>query len=137
MNSPREPSRSSGKGAGAIMGTVVRMAGSKNAAQGFRFSLDDAQAMFPGVPPRRMVLAVVATVRPGRDWNGCQVFLKFPCADDDGSADVHVGGDAAHAVVERLVATLGNLGVPVREQTTGGPSRAAELLTSARDGRWV
>ena len=109
----------------------------KLVAQGFRFSLDDARVAFPGVTPRRISLAVLATVRPCQDWNGCRVFLESPCGDDDGSADVHVEGDAARAIGERLVTAFRNLGIPSRAQPTDRPSKAAELLTCARDERWV
>ncbi len=113
------------------------MAGDRNVTQGFRFSRDDARTAFPGVAPRRIVLAVLATVQPRQEWSGCRVFLESPWQGDAGSVGVHVDGDAARVVAEELGGAFPRLGIPVRERLSERPTEAAELLVRAGDGRWV
>ncbi len=112
------------------------MAADENLAPGFSFTLDDARAIFRGVQPRQLVLALLATIKPIREWNGCSILVDPSCEDDGEAACVSVNGSEAAEVRERLAGAFRGAGIPVRD-ASGRPSTAAEVVTEALDGRWV
>jgi hypothetical protein len=111
------------------------MAADEKLAQSLRFNRDDARAVFRDVQPRQLVLALLATIKPEREWNGCRVFLGSSCGDDGETACVQVTGSAAAEVREGLAAAFRSAGIPVRDASAC--ASAAEAVTEALDGRWV
>jgi len=105
--------------------------------QAFSFVLDAARVVFRGVEPRQLVLALLATIEPAAEWNGCQVFLDPSCEGDGGTACVEVRGHAAASVCGRLAAAFRNSGIPVRDTVSVLSPAAAEAVAEVRDGCWV
>jgi len=111
------------------------MTADENLTRGFGFTLADARAVFRDVQPRQLVLALLATVKPDREWNGCRVLLD-PSREGDGeTACVQVNGSAATEVLEGLAAAFRGAGIPVRD--VSACASAAKTVTEALDGRWV
>ena len=105
-------------------------------ASGFTFNVDIAQAAFVGVPPERLVLALLAPIAVSPEWDGCRVLVE-PAEGDGGTASVWVTGDAAAAVCRRLSDAFHNAGIPTRAEPRERAPATARAVAEAREGRWV
>ena len=113
------------------------MAADGSMTPGFSFALDAARDVFPGVKPGRLVLALLATIRPVPEWNGCRIFVDDQYANDDDTIGVQVDGRAAASVREHLATAFRNAGIPVHEAMVDLAAGSDEALAEARDGRWI
>jgi hypothetical protein len=85
----------------------------------FLFSRDAAAEAFPGIAHWRVILAVLATVRPEERWEGCLVFEVDPPPADPGSSCVCVSGPGAQEASDRLIEALRVAGVPTQGTLVG------------------
>ncbi len=106
------------------------------ATASFIFDRASANAAFPQIAPRELVLAVLAGVPPRPEWEGCQVY-QGPAPEGSPATAVCIGltGPAADALQEALVMAMERLGISVPQIWEGGPE-ATETIAVARGGRW-
>jgi hypothetical protein len=102
----------------------------------FVFDLSSANAAFPQIAPRELILAVLAGVPPQPAWEGCEVY-QGPAPDGSPPGTVCIGlrGPAADALQEAVVTAMERFGVSVPQIWEGGPEPSA-MIAVVRGGRW-
>jgi len=102
-----------------------------NSVGGVTFSEAEALRVFKGITGDRVLLAVLAGVQPEPAWEGCTIRVGAAAPDQ---IQVDVEGQAADAVLPRLVETLERMGISTRAARTrlegGSP------LARVSGGRW-
>jgi hypothetical protein len=106
------------------------------AAPGLIFELDAARNVFHGVAPARLVLAILATIKPPAEWTGCRVLLEAT-NEAAGEACVRAAGPGASEVRTGLAEAFRRAGIPVRDAATDLTAGQAELLAEVHDGAWT
>lgn len=102
----------------------------------FTFDRESASQSFQQVGPRPLVLAVLASVVPRNEWEGCVVYLGASPDDERRTACVGIRGDGSEALQEALVTAFERAGVTVTAIYEGGPE-VREAVARASGGRWV
>ncbi len=105
--------------------------------RGLRFSLESARSVFPGVTARRLVLAVLAAMRPEARWSGDRLLLAPSVEGEPDTACVLVEGPDAAAIGEHLADAFDHHGIAWREGSPDDVESRFEVLVEARDGAWV
>jgi len=102
----------------------------------FTFDRDSASQAYQQIGPTPLVLAVLASVAPRDDWEGCTVYLGRSPGDESRSACVGLRGAGSEALQEALVTAFERAGVTVTALYEGGPE-VMETVAKASGGRWV
>ena len=100
----------------------------------FVFDLIEARKSFL-VSTDHMVLALLASVEPAAEWDGCEVFIGDSPGDPLRTACVAVRGASADRVQVAIIEAFERVGIPVLDVYDGAPD-AKKVLAKAKDGRW-
>lgn len=103
----------------------------------YSFTFDRAVAfrVFQEIGIRDLVLAVLAGIVPGPEWEGCCVF-EGPTPDDPSTTCcVGIRGGAADQVQQALVEAFEGFDIPVPAIYEGGPEER-QSIARVSDGTW-
>ena len=94
-----------------------------------------AEAAFPGIAIRDLVLSLLAGISPEKEWEGCLVY-EGDSPLEAGTACIGTSGPGADGLQLRLLDALERQGVVVNEVFEGGPA-VKWRIASAGNGQWV
>jgi hypothetical protein len=101
----------------------------------FVFTRSSAEAAFPKSPPDRVIVAVLAGIRPGEGAEGCRVFLGQAPEDPEGTVCLGTDGPGADLVQRAIVERLEAMGVEIPAIYDGGPEPET-VVAEWQGGRW-
>lgn len=107
-----------------------------DAIHSFLFDRASAADGYPGIGPRELLLAVLASVPPEAAFEGCDVYLGAPPDDESVSACVGLRGPGSEALQEALVTAFERAGIAVTALYECGPE-IRERVARASGGRWA
>ena len=92
--------------------------------------------VFKKVGKTEVVLAILATITPEPDWEGCLVYEGPTPLDQVKTVCIGTEGPNAEAVQVKLIEGFEKFGVPILEVYEGGPE-VRERIAKASGGKWV
>ena len=102
----------------------------------FVFHRQMAGEVFKKVGKRDLALALLASIPPESEWEGCLVYEGESPLGDVKTVCIGTRGPSADVVQERLVEEFEKFGVPVIQVYEGGPE-IREPIARAENGKWV
>jgi hypothetical protein len=101
----------------------------------FVFDRQAANEVFKQVGKRELILAILATVTPEAQWEGCLVYEGETPLEAVRTVCIGIRGPVADKVQERLVEAFEKQRVPVLQVYEGGPD-VRERMAVVSGGKW-
>jgi hypothetical protein len=105
-----------------------------DASYSFVYERASADAAFHGIAVSELMLALLATIPPEKDWEGCLVY-QGDSPLEAGTICIGIKGPEADELQLRLVEALERQGVEPLQVYEGGPE-ARIPIAKAQSGRW-
>jgi hypothetical protein len=102
----------------------------------FVFDRQAANNVFRQVGKRELMLAILATVTPETQWEGCLVYEGETPLEEVRTVCIGIQGPSAEKVQERLVEAFEKQGVQVLQIYEGGPD-VRERIAVVSGQKWV
>ena len=106
------------------------------ATYSFVFDRQASNEAFKQVGKRELMLAILATVLPEAQWEGCLVYEGETPLEEVRTVCIGIQGPAADKVQERLVEAFEKQGVPVLQIYDGGPE-VRERIAVVSGQKWT
>lgn len=102
----------------------------------FVFDRQAANEAFKQVGKRKLIFAILATVKPEAPWEGCLVYEGETPLEEVRTVCIGTQGPSAEEVQMRLVEAFEKQNVPVLQVYEGGPE-VRERIAVVSDRKWA
>ena len=102
----------------------------------FVFDRQAANEAFKQVGKQELMLAILATVMPEAQWEGCLVYEGETPLEEVRTVCIGIQGSAADKVQERLVEAFEKQRIPVLQVYEGGPE-VRDRIAVVSGQKWV